>query len=124
MVKGAGIMKKLVCALLLVCSTSSFSELGDNWNEKLLLEYKDYTGAALGAMANYHIRCGGISPEGGEFIERAVAKHGFDVENTQTNKFYERGFEQAASLTCQKLRRGFTMLNLVHLLAEGEHYDD
>jgi hypothetical protein len=27
-------------------------------------------------------------------------------------------------MTCQKLRRGFTMLNLVHLLAEGEHYDD
>jgi hypothetical protein len=27
-------------------------------------------------------------------------------------------------MTCQKLRRGFTLLNIVHLLAEGEHYDD
>jgi len=117
-------MKKLACTLLLLCSTSSFSELGDNWNENLLLEYKDYTGVALGAMANYHIRCGGISPEGGEFIQRAVEIHGFDVDNTQTDEFYERGFEQAASLTCQKVRRGFSMLNMVHLLAPGEHYDD
>ena len=117
-------MKKLACAVLLLYSTSSFSELGDNWNEKLLLEYKDYTGVALGAMANYHIRCGGISPEGGEFIEKAVKLHNFDVDNTQTNEFYERGFQQAASLTCQKVRRGFSMLNMVHLLAPGEHYDD
>jgi hypothetical protein len=80
MVKGVWNMKKLICALLLLCSTSSFSGLGDNWNEKLLLEYKDYTGAVLGAMANYHIRCGGISALGGDFIERAVAKHSFDVE--------------------------------------------
>ena len=70
-------MKKLICALLLLCSTSSFSDLGDNWNEKLLLEYKDYTGAVLGAMANYHVRCGGISVLGGEFIEKAVEIHGF-----------------------------------------------
>ena len=119
-----GFMKKLACTLLLLCSTSSFSELGDNWNEKLLLEYKDYTGVALGAMANYHIRCGGISPEGGKFIEKAVELHNFDIDNTQTNEFYERGFQQAASLTCQKVRRGFSMLNMVHLLAPGEHYDD
>jgi hypothetical protein len=124
MVKGGRFMKKLLCALILLCSTSSFSETTFNWNEKLLLEYKDYTGAVLGAMANYHIRCGGISAQGGKFIEEAVEIHSFDVENTQTNEFYERGFDQADSMTCQKLRRGFTMLNIVHLLAEGEHYDD
>lgn len=117
-------MKKLMCALLLLCSTSSFSDLGDNWNEKLLLEYKDYTGAVLGAMANYHIRCGGISALGGEFIEKAVVIHKFPLTDTQTDEYYERGFEQASTMTCQKLRRGFTMLNIVHLLAEGEHYDD
>ena len=117
-------MKNLICALLLLCSTSSFSALGDNWNEELLLEYKDYTGAVLGAMANYHTRCGGISVLGGEFIEKAVEIHGFSTEDTQTNPFYARGYDQADKLTCQKLRRGFTMLNIVHLLAEGEHYDD
>lgn len=117
-------MKKLVCTLLLLCSTSSFSALGDNWNEKLLLEYKDYTGAVLGAMANYHVRCGGISALGGDFIEKAVEIHGFSTEDTQTNPYYARGYDQADSMTCQKLRRGFTMLNIVHLLAEGEHYDD
>ena len=117
-------MKKLVCALLLLCSTSSFSDLGDNWNEKLLLEYKDYTGAVLGALANYHVRCGCISVLGGEFIEKAVEIHGFSTEDTQTNPFYARGYDQAERITCQKLRRGFTMLNIVHLLADGEHYDD
>jgi hypothetical protein len=117
-------MKWWLCALLLVCSTSSFSALGDNWNEKLLLEYKDYTGAVLGAMANYHIRCGGISALGGDFIEKAVEIHGFSTEDTQTNPYYARGYDQADNITCQKLRRGFTMLNIVHLLAEGEHYDD
>ena len=116
-------MKKLICTLLLICSTSSFSDLGDNWNEKLLLEYKDYTGAVLGAMANYHVRCGGISVLGGEFIEKAVEIHGFSTEDTQ-DAYYARGYDQANSMTCQKLRRGFTMLNIVHLLAEGEHYDD
>ena len=115
-------MKWWLCALLLICSTSSFSET--KWNEKLLLEYKDYTGAVLGAMANYHVRCGGISVLGGEFIEKAVEIHGFSTEDTQTNPFYARGYDQADKLTCQKLRRGFTMLNIVHLLAEGEHYDD
>ena len=117
-------MNKLLCAFLLVCSTSSVSATSTNWNESMLLEYKDYTGALLGAMANYHVRCGGISTLGGEFIERAVAKHNFDVDNTQLNEYYERGYDEADSLTCQKLRRGFTMLNIVHLLAEGEHYDD
>ena len=117
-------MRKLACALVLLCSTSSFSAEILPYNEDLLLEYKDYTGAVLGAMANYHIRCGGISSEGGKFIETAVETHGFDVENTQINEFYERGYEQAESMTCQKLRRGFSMLNMVHLLAPGEHYDD
>ena len=115
-------MKWWLCALLLVCSTSSFSKT--NWNEELLLEYKDYTGAVLGAMANYHTRCGGISVLGREFIERAVEIHEFSLDNTQIYDFYERGYDQADKLTCQKLRRGFTMLNIVHLLAEGEHYDD
>ena len=117
-------MRKLACALVLLCSTSSFSSDLLPYNEDLLLEYKDYTGAVLGAMAHYHVRCGGISPDGGKFIEKAVAIHGFDVENTQTNEFYERGFDQAAQMTCQKLRRGFSMLNIVHLLAPGEYYDD
>jgi len=30
-------MKKLICTFLLLCSTSSFSDLGDNWSEELLL---------------------------------------------------------------------------------------
>ena len=57
--KRGGTMKKLICAFLLVCSTGSISAASTNWNESMLLEYRDYTGALLGAMANYHVRCGG-----------------------------------------------------------------
>jgi hypothetical protein len=116
-------MKELLLVLFLLHSNVSIASEFD-YSPEYLLEYEDYTGAALGAMANYNIRCGGVSSAGKKFVEIAAERHNIPLENTHTHKYYTRGYKEASKLTCQKLRRAFTLLNMVHMLAPGEHYDD
>jgi|2_EtaG_2_1085320.scaffolds.fasta_scaffold00360_20 hypothetical protein len=123
MVGGTQLVKKLLLISLLLCSSVSFTSDLD-YSPEYLLEDEDYTAATLGAMASYHNRCGGISSAGKKFVEIAVAKYNIPLEDTHTHKYYTRGYREASKLTCQKLRRAFTLLNMVHMLAPGEHYDD